>query len=200
MIQKEDLVNADLGTQIVLFLEIINQNTLLMNILERASALNYPQWYLGAGCLAQTVWNYYTGRPPLDSIKDIDLVYFDAQDLSKEGELHREREAQTAIGDLPLVLDVKNQARVHLWYEQKFGYAIEPYTSVEMAINSWPTTATSIGIRLLDGSFSIYAPYGLNDLLGMMVRANKTQITKEIYEKKCICWKRIWSDLTIMPW
>ena len=81
-------------------------------------------------------------------------------------------------------LDVKNQARVHVWYEQHFGYSIRPYQSLEEAINTWPTTATAVGIRRWNEEWKIYAPYGLNDLFGKIVRANKAQITQEIFEKK----------------
>ena len=38
--------------------------------------------------------------------------------------------------DLGIEIDVKNQARVHLWYKDHFGYSIEPYTSIESAINT----------------------------------------------------------------
>ena len=44
------------------------------------------------------------------------------------------------------------------------------------------------------------APFGLNDLFGKIVRANKTQITKEIYKKKDIKWSALWIDLRIIPW
>ncbi len=98
-------------------------------------------------------------------------------------------------------MEVRNQARAHLWYEERFGYEITPYESVENAINTWPTTATSIGIRPEPGAgFAIYAPCGLNDLLGMIVRPNKTQITKEIYYSKVERWVRVWPRLTVMSW
>jgi hypothetical protein len=42
-------------------------------------------------------------------------------------------------------IDVKNEARVHLWYKSHFGYDIPPYHSVEEAMDSWPTTATAVG-------------------------------------------------------
>lgn len=40
----------------------------------------------------------------------------------------------------------------------------------------------------------------LNDLLGLIVRPNKVQITKEIYEKKVLRWKTNWPDLNVIPW
>jgi hypothetical protein len=86
------------------------------------------------------------------------------------------RTKSTKVFDIPLEFDVKNQARVHLWYEKKFGYPIQPYRSVEAAINTWPTTATAIAARIDECGYKICAPFGLNDLLGMIVRPNKTQI------------------------
>jgi hypothetical protein len=46
----------------------------------------------------------------------------------------------------------------------------------------------------------VYAPFALNDLFGMIVRANKAQITKNIYEKKTSKWTKIWTELIVIPW
>src|SRR5260370_40606051 len=68
---------------------------------------------------------------------------------------------------LSLKLDVKNEARVHLWYEEKFGYPIPPYRSTAAAIATFPTTATSIGVRWCGGRLECCAPYGLDDLFSI---------------------------------
>lgn len=82
-----------------------------------------------------------------------------------------------------------------------FGYDIKPYSQIEEAINTWPTTATAIAIRLnQDNNWVMYAPFGLNDVFGKIVRANKTQITQKIYEKKVQKWLSIWPDLKVIPW
>ena len=95
--------------------------------------------------MTQTVWNAAHGKPPGEDIDDHDLVYFDAGDLGEEAEHAVVTGAQEAVAGLPVRLDVKNQARVHLWYRQRFGYGIEPYRSTEAAIRTWPTTATAVG-------------------------------------------------------
>jgi hypothetical protein len=69
---------------------------------------------------------------------------------------------------------------VHLWYEQRFGPHIEPFTSTEEAIATWPTTASSVGVRRDSGGFVAWAPFGLTDLLGMVVRPNKAMVTREL--------------------
>jgi hypothetical protein len=53
-------------------------------------------------------------------IKDVDLVYFDPNDLSEETETAHEKRLRAYFRDLPVKLDVKNEARVHLWYD-RFG-------------------------------------------------------------------------------
>src|SRR5262249_30833403 len=96
--------------------------------------------------------------------------------------------------------DVKNEARVHLWYQAKFGYPIVPYSSSAEAIATFPTTATAVGVRCRDGKFECCTPFGLDDLFGLVVRPNKIQITSAIYETKIERWRPLWPQLTFMPW
>ncbi len=193
--------NMDLHSQISSLQTILFENPILKELLVRSRDLEIKNYYIGAGCIAQTVWNYLTNKPLNHGIQDIDFVYYDQTKLSCEDEERVIGQIQQLFSDIPCKMDVKNQARVHLWYAEHFGYPIEPYSSLEDAINSWPTTATSIGVRLKEnGDLIVYAPYGLNDLFGKVVRANKVQITREIYEQKVSRWLSVWDDLIIVPW
>jgi uncharacterized protein len=125
-------------------------------------------------------------------------VYYEAADLSREMEARQLEGAVELLGDLNVQVDVKNEARVHLWYESRFSHTIEPYRSVEDAIDCWPTTA--IGIRALGARPELYAPFGVADLLAMIVRPNRRQITRDIYLGKVQRWLRCWPALTVMPW
>lgn len=195
------LFNSPLQDQISSLPDFIKANESVWHVVTKLHQLYLPNWYVGAGCLVQTVWNIQSGFAPNSRIKDIDLIYFDSRDLSEEGEAKQERRVRDFFRDVPIEIDVKNQARVHLWYEQKFGYSIKPYTSSESAINTWPTNATSIAMRHeVDGTITIYAPYGLNDVYGLIARANKTQITEEIYLAKTTRWEKCWPRLTVIPW
>lgn len=191
--------NQDLNAQVDCLERILVQNKVIENILRLAPELQMPNWYLGAGCIAQTIWNKLHGFDLNCGIKDYDLVYYDPSNLSGEKEELYIQKGRELFKDIPV--EIKNEARVHLWYEKHFGYPIVPYQSVEDAINTWPTTATCVAVKYYDkNQFTVYAPYGLNDLLGMIVRPNKTQITKEIYLKKAERWKKIWHKLKIIPW
>ena len=43
----------------------------------------------------------------------------------------------TILLDMEFKLDVKNQAGVHIWYENKYGFPIKPYNSLVEEIDSW---------------------------------------------------------------
>lgn len=196
-----DGFNQDIVEQVRALQRILSLSRMIREALTRARSLDIGQYYIGAGCIAQTVWNYLFGKPLHYGIKDIDFVYYDGIHLDYESENDVMERVKRLYADIDIEIDVKNQARVHLWYESRFGYEIAPYGSLEAAINSWPTTATSIGVREeADSGLKVYAPFGLNDLFGKIVRANKTQITKQIYDKKAASWLSKWPDLTIIPW
>ncbi len=75
-----------------------------------------------------------------------------------------------------------------MWYEAKFGYRITPYTSTAEAITTFPTTATAIGLKPTRGSLLIDAPFGTDDLMNGVVRPDKKQIIREIYDGKTKRW------------
>lgn len=156
-------------------------------------------YYIVAGCISQTVWNYQNGYELMYGISDVDFVYFDV-DTSYEKEDAVIRQVEHKFSYLPIKIDVKNQARVHLWFQERFGYKIQPYHSLEQAINTWPTTSNTIGVKLADEKFVVYAPFGLNDMFGQIIRANKTQLTEETFLYKCEKWSKKWQTLKIIGW
>lgn len=167
----------------------------------RAGRVEIGDWAVGGGALAQTVWNSRHGFADRHGIRDVDLVYFDDRDLTEEGEARVADEMRALFGDLGVALDVKNQARVHLWYERRFGNSIPPYRSLESAVATWPTTSTAIAVRLTgDGEIGLIAPFGIDDLLAGIIRPNKRQITESVYEAKIARWRPLWPKLDIRPW
>jgi hypothetical protein len=177
----------------------LRTNETLWECLHRVAALDLPAWYLGAGCVAQTIWNVAHGKAPSADILDYDLVYYD-RDLSEASEHSVQREARELVADLHIELDVTNEARVHLWYPRQFGYGIQPYQSTEDAIGTWPTTATAIGVRPSGPELEVWAPFGTQDLFNLVVRPNRVQITPEIYDAKVARWVTRWPSLVALTW
>ena len=194
--------NASFETQVALLEKILLESPVISQVLSTIPKLNLPNWYLAAGCVFQTVWNRYYEMPPTHGIKDCDLVYFDNSDTSYEAEDVYVQQGKVLFKEMPIEVEIRNEARVHLWYTDHFkgAKAITPYISTEDAIISFPTTSAAIGVRHEKGKFIVYAPFGLDDLFGMVVRPNKKQITQAMYTNKIIRWEVLWPKLTIIPW
>ena len=116
--------NKPLNVQIESLVKILEHSKNLTEALQKIPKLKLPNWYLGAGCINQTVWNYLLGKELDFGISDYDLIYFDDQDLSWEAEDFYIQKGNKLFKDFPIEIQIRNQARVHLWYEQKFGKKI----------------------------------------------------------------------------
>jgi hypothetical protein len=151
----------------------------LMHVLTVARDLDLPDWMIFSGAVYQRVLNHLTGRDPDYGIHDYDLGYFDASDISYEAEDAIIRRAAAAF-EPPLrdMVEVRNQARVHVWFEGKFGEPYAPLGSTGEAVSRFTTTAFCIGVKLLaDDRLHIHAPYGLEDLFALRLRPNPTRVT-----------------------
>ena len=171
-----------------------------MEALAAARDVDAPDWLLGAGAIRTAVWDRLHDHDPPPELADVDVIFFDPIDLSPE----RDRQVEAAlVARLPGVpWDAKNQAAVHTWFPEKFGYEVAPLTSTDEAVGTWPETSTAIGLRLSeDDRLTIVAPLGLEDLLGLVHRRNPARVTVEEYERRLVD-KRIaerWPRATIVP-
>lgn len=183
-----------------IFLDFILKNPNIVEILDKGFLDEFPNWYLVAGCLNQTIWNQVTNRDLENEITDYDLIYFDS-DTSEEKEKAIQEKVREKFKNLKINLDVVNQARVHLWIERDWGLKMRPLISCEDAIASWPITVSCVGIRKEKDNYIIVAPYGLTDNLEMVLRPNKTTVMREsdfIY--KTNKWMKKWPELKLIDW
>lgn len=190
-----------LDEQLAALREALSRNDVLMEVLARTATLELPGWYVTGGCLFQTVWNVVTDRPPAHGILDYDVFYFDGDDLSWEAEDRVIEAGRDVFAGLPAEVEIRNQARVHLWYERKFGAPCPPHTSAEAAIDSFVATTCCLGIRLeRDGHWRVYAPHGLSDVFHLVVRPNPALAPRTVYEAKATRWRAAWPELTVLDW
>lgn len=194
------VVDKPIQKQVDQLINIVLKNPYINKILNGNPFPQKTPWYLGAGCICQSAWNYLSGKEILSGIKDYDLVYYDAGDISKESEIKEQKRINKKFSSISAEIEVVNEARVYLWFEEDFGQKIDQFKSCEDSINQWPTTATAVGINKTNGRYNVYAPYGLNDLFGMVAKPNKPFIQKWVYEKKVKRWAKIWPNLKIIPW
>ncbi|MFT4195719.1 nucleotidyltransferase family protein [Ottowia sp.] len=167
-------------------------------ILQRLPALGLPDAWLVAGCLFQTVWNLRGGRPPAEGIRDYDLFYFDASDLSPEAENAVGHRVQTACADLGVTLEVKNQARVHTWYEAYFGAPYSPLRSSMEGIDRFLVDGTCVGLQPRQDGLTLYAPDGLDGLMQGVLRPNRRSPDARLYAAKARDYQRRWPWLRVL--
>jgi uncharacterized protein len=187
------------GDLVAVLLDHLRLNPFLAPILDDLPSLGPPDLCLCAGAVCQTVWNNLAGRDPRQSLVDIDLIYFDP-DLSAESEAAVAARLRERYHSFGMRIDVKNQARVHLWYGSRFGLEIAPFTSLADAVASFPTSTSSVGVMQGADGLMVLAPLGLADIFNRVVRPNRRIITAEIYAIKTDRWRRDWPELTVEPW
>lgn len=185
------------------FVSILKQNKDLMIILDYIAELKLPNFYIAAGSIFQTIWNYYDKKPLNYGIKDIDIIYYDSKNISKDYEKDLERKIIEHFKSINLnyEFDVHNEARMHLWKKENENKDINQYKNTEDAIDQWIATVHAIGITKRNNKINIYAPYGLSDIFSKTIRPIKHKAnSKELYNKKVESWKKRFSNLNIIEW
>lgn len=179
------------------FIERVYQNKNNAIILERLQTVQINDLWLVSGSLFQTVWNTLTNREPTHGIKDYDIFYFNDDDLSLNAENTVIKQIELMFEDLNINIEVRNQARVHLWYEQHFGIPYPPLTNSCEAIDRFLTPAAMVGIQS-SKTLSLYAPKGLDDINDMVLRPNlSANFSSKYYFEKATRWKKAWPELKI---
>jgi hypothetical protein len=177
---------SELGERLI---AILRATPLLMRVLSAARHLCLPDWLVFSGAVYQPVLNHLTGRPLHYGIKDYDLGYYDASDISYEAEDAVIRRVRAAF-DEPLrsMVEVRNQARVHLWFEAKFSEPYGPLSSTFEALERFTSATFAVGIRLEpDDQFHIEAPFGLADLFALRLQPNPRRKTVGFARTACGC-------------
>jgi hypothetical protein len=160
--------------------------------------LALPDAWIVSGCLVQTVWNVLAGRAVDYGIADYDVFYFDP-DTSWEAEDAVIRKLQGAFAKLGVVVEARNQARVHLWHGEKHGLPYPPLRCSADGIDRFLTKNTRLGIRRTQDGYEVHAPDGFDDVAGMIVRPNHgSNFSAANYAKKAARWKALWPEITVM--
>jgi hypothetical protein len=181
------------------FIEVALRNEINREILKRLKSLQLNDAWLVSGALFQSAWNVMTGREPEYGIKDYDVFYFDP-DLSWEAEEAAIRSGADLFADLERRIEIRNQARVHLWYEDKFHAPYPALSSSTDGIDRFLMTCAQVGLAQRDNELVVYAPSGFHDLEQMVVRPNRTRnFRSDRYNAKASKWRQLWPELRVIP-
>ena len=181
---------------------VIRSSTWMMRVLTTINASELPDAWVGAGALRDLVWGelYGPGFDPA-GVRDIDVAYFDPDDLSRD----RDEQATARLEHIwpRQPWEARNQAAIHTWYNTKFGgEPARPLRSIADAIATWPETATAVVVRLDPaGEIAICAPLGLGDLLAGVWRRNPERVSLQRSRERLARHRpaQRWPAVTVIP-
>lgn len=178
---------------------IVRADPGLMHVLTTVRGLGLYEWRVFSGAVYQSVWNAVTGRPVGYGRKDYDLGYFDPDTSWDAEDTVIKRVAAAFDEPFRSEVEVRNQARVHLWFMDRFGEPYEALTGTDEALARFVAPAFSVGVRLEpDDTISIAAPFGLQDVFSMTLRPNPDRPLAKGWDKTVTsAWAR-WPELTVI--
>ncbi|MFB6447943.1 nucleotidyltransferase family protein [Bradyrhizobium tunisiense] len=180
------------------FLALALRNPVNVAIIDELHRLGLPDAWLVSGCLVQTVWNVLTRRPIDHGIADYDVFYFDP-DTSWDAEDAVIRKLHARLAHLGVKVEIRNQARVHLWYPAKHGLPYPSLRSSREGIDRFLTQNTQVGVRRAGDGNEVYAPHGFDDVVGLIVRPNPSpNFSAATYAAKAARWRALWPELTVI--
>jgi hypothetical protein len=170
-----------------------------MRLLRAGKSLGLRSWCIGAGVVRNLVWDHLHGFKEETKPEDVDLVFYDASNLSRE--LEQLLENQLTAAEPAVRWEVVNQASVHQWLSQSTGTTARPFQSLAEGIASWPEVATCVGLCLsATEKIEVIAPHGLEDLFSLVVRWNPERASKEVYLERLAkkCFSARWPKVKVL--
>lgn len=173
--------------------KLLKQDEFRLRCLQAAWSLHLPDWYLGAGFLRNAIWDHLHQHSLATPLNDIDVVYFDAKDLSETTELSY---AATLTALVPDVLwEVKNQARMHLRHQHP------PYQACSDGIRHWVEVPTCVGVRLdAVEQLQFYATFGLQENWSLDIKINPLNPRPALFQQRIQekGWLQRWPKLRVV--
>lgn len=111
-----------------------------MKAMECARSLALPDCYIAAGFVRNLVWDHLHHKPQPTPLNDLDIVYFDPNEIDDKAALIYEAQLTAMMPEFNW--QVRNQANMHLRNGDKL------YQSTLDAMSYWPEKETAVAARL----------------------------------------------------
>lgn len=187
---------SDLDIRLI---QIVQADPSLMHVLGVVRALDLPDWRIFSGAVYQSVWNAVTGRPAGYGIRDYDLGYFDPDTSWDAEDVIIKRVAAAIDEPFRSKVEVRNQARVHLWHPQKFGGSYAALQNTDEALTRFVAPCFAVGVRLEEaGEITVAAPFGLDDVFNLTIRPTPDRPLANDWDRIIENAKARWPELNIV--
>ncbi len=179
--------------------EVVRADPGLMHVLTVMRGLELPDWRVFSGAVYQSVWNAVTGREPGYGVRDYDVGYFDPDTSWDAEDAIIKRVAAAFEEPFRSKVEVRNQARVPLWFPAHFGEPYAPLSGTDEALARFVAPAFAVGVRLeADDTMSVAAPLGLEDVFEMVLRPNPNRGVAKDWARVVERARARWPELTVI--
>ncbi|SEA46253.1 nucleotidyltransferase family protein [Rubrimonas cliftonensis] len=184
------------------FCDILRADPVAMAGLRLARDSGLPDCWLVSGALYGAVWNSLSGRSPGYGLKDVDIVYFDAGDPSWEAEDAAIRAMPAALpcAQGPVPVELRNQARTHLWFPRRFGFAYPKLASATGSLRFYASRTHAVAARLSGAEIVVAAPFGLDAIFARRLTPNPVLPNRATHEAKSARIAALWPEVVVEPW
>ncbi len=166
--------------------QLLAGDPLRTQALECVRSLALPDCYIAAGFVRNLVWDHLHQKHNPTPLNDLDVVYFDPNELDEQAYL--EYEAQLNALMPKLNWQVRNQANMHL------RNGDEPYQSTLDAMSYWPEKETAVAARLNEkNQIECISAFGFESLF-------ESQITYNPKRKLALFQSRVESKNWLITW
>ena len=99
---------------------------------------------------------------------------------------------------VPLPVEIRNQARVHLWYAKRFEGTVPPFRSSAQSLDHFASETHAIGVHLGGEGLTVTAPFGLDDVFALRIRPNRRHNNRFTHREKAARAKATWPEITVI--
>lgn len=179
--------------------DIVRADPGLMHVLRGIRDQDLPDWRIFSGAVCQSVWNALTGRAAGYGVRDYDVGYFDPDTSWDAEDVVIKRVAAAFDEPFRGTVEVRNQARVPIWFPAHFGEPCDPLSGTDQALERFVAPAFAIGVRLeKDDAVSVAAPLGLDDMFNLVLRPNPNRGVARDWLRVVERARARWPELTII--
>ncbi len=179
--------------------EIVRADPGLMHVLGIVRDQDLPDWRIFSGAVYQSVWNALTGRPAGYGVRDYDVGYFDPDTSWDAEDVIIKRIAAAFDEPFCSTVEVRNQARVPIWFPAHFGEPYDPLSGTDEALERFVAPAFAVGVRLeADDTISVAAPLGLEDVFALTLRPNPNRPRARDWPRVIERARARWPELTVI--
>jgi len=187
---------SDLEARLV---DMVRADPGLMHVLGGVRDQGLPDWRIFSGAVYQCVWNALTGRPAGYGVRDYDVGYYDPDTSWDAEDVVIKRVAAAFDAPFRDMVEVRNQARVPIWFPDHFGEPYAPLSGTDEALERFVAPAFAVGVRLeRDDTISVAAPLGLEDVFALTLRPNPTRGVAKDWPRVVERARTRWPELTIL--